>query len=103
MSEAQLVQIDSSRWRLQGSLSLSNVAGLAAEGRRLVEQAGPVELDLAEVRYSSSAGVALLLEWQEQIHRAGGQLRLSNCPDALWRIADFSNVGGLLGIKPLDG
>lgn len=103
MSEARLIQADSGRWRLQGSLSLSSVAELAAEGRRLVEQIGPVELDLAEVRYSSSAGVALLLEWQEQVHRAGGQLHLRNCPDALWRIADFSNVGGLLGIEPQHG
>jgi len=99
MNEASLNQIGPRRWQLEGSLSLSSVADLAAEGERLAATGGRIELDLAGVHHSSSAAVALLLEWCEQIGAAGGQLQLLNCPEALRRIADFSNVDALLGLS----
>jgi ABC-type transporter Mla MlaB component len=99
MNEANLNQIDPDRWQLDGSLTLSGVAAIAAEGERLAATGGPIELDLAGIHHSSSAAVALLLEWHEQIRLAGGQLHLLNCPEALRRIAEFSNVDGLLGLS----
>ena len=100
MSKARLERLAAGRWRLDGGLTLASVADLIAQGPRLAADGGDVELDLAGVDNSSSAGVALLLEWLEQIHRVGGKLRLHNCPAALARIAEFSNVDGLLGLDP---
>ena len=98
MSAAQLQRVAAGRWRLGGGLTLASVAELAAEGRRPAADGGGVALDLADLDNSSSAGVALLLEWREQLHRRGVTLRLDNCPAALARIAEFSNVDGLLGL-----
>ena len=98
MSTACLERLAAGRWRLEGGLTLASVGDLIAQGPRLAADGGDVELDLAGVDNSSSAGVALLLEWLEQIHRVGGKLRLENCPGALVRIAKFSNVDGLLGL-----
>jgi len=98
MSEVSLDQVDLGRWRLEGSLTLATVTDLAAQGKRLAASGGTIELDLAGIHHSSSAAVALLLEWQEQMHRSAGQLHLRNCPEALRRIAEFSNVDGLLGL-----
>jgi phospholipid transport system transporter-binding protein len=98
MSTARLQRLAAERWRLEGGLTLASVGELIAEGPHLAADGGDVELDLAAVDNSSSAGVALLLEWREQLHRAGGTLRLHNCPAALARIAEFSNVDGILGL-----
>ncbi len=98
MSAARLERLAAGRWRLGGPLTLASVPALVGEASRLVADGDDVELDLAGVDHSSSAGVALLLEWRERLHRVGRQLRLHNCPAALARIAEFSNVDGLLGL-----
>jgi phospholipid transport system transporter-binding protein len=98
MIEAKLNRINPGHWQLEGSLTLASVADLAAAGKRLAAGGKVIELDLAGIHQGSSAAVALLLEWKEQICRAGGQLQLRNCPEALRRIAEFSNVDGLLGL-----
>jgi len=98
VSTASLERLAAGHWRLDGGLTLASVGDLIAEGPRLAADGGDVQLDLAGVDKSSSAGVALLLEWLEQVHRVGGKLRLHNSPAALVRIAEFSNVDGLLGL-----
>jgi phospholipid transport system transporter-binding protein len=99
MNEANLNQLGPGLWQLDGSLTLSGVAALAAEGERLAANGEHIELDLAGIHHSSSAGVALLLEWYEQVRMAGGQLHLRHCPEALRRIAELSNVDALLGLS----
>jgi phospholipid transport system transporter-binding protein len=95
---AELTETAPGRFRIDGDLSLSGVAALARTGRRLAAAGGPVEVDLGGVGQGSSAAVALLLDWTDQVRRAGGTLRFTNWPEPLVRIADFSNVDGLLGI-----
>ncbi|TVQ89855.1 MAG: STAS domain-containing protein [Chromatiaceae bacterium] len=90
------------RYHLCGDLDLAAVAGLARAGRLLATAAAaaPVEVDLGGVGRSSSAAVALLLEWTEQVRQRGGRLHFTNWPAALVRIAGLSNVDGLLGCDP---
>ena len=100
MSTARLHELGPGRWRLEGELTLDTVAPLAKEGTRLAAAGSDCEIDLGGIDQSSSAAVALLLEWQGQVRRAGGRLLLHNAPDALARIAAFSNVDTLLGLQP---
>jgi ABC-type transporter Mla MlaB component len=115
MSSARIEAIVPGRWRISGQLTLSTVAALAAEGKRLAAggkkpAAGgskttpatdaDVQIDLADVEQGSSAGVALLLELQQEILHAGGRLSLRNVPESIERIAELSNVDSLLGIGP---
>jgi anti-anti-sigma factor len=99
MSGIRLRQVEPGRWRLDGSLTLAGVADLAAGSAPCAPAGEVAELDLGGVDHFSSAAVALLLQWREQLLQAGGRLRLHNCPDALRRIAAFSNVDGLLGLS----
>jgi len=102
-----LTEIGPRQFALEGSLSLSTVPALARQGTRLLKalrskpetEAVSVEIDLSGVKRSSSAGIALLLEWVEQAGRNGIELRFRNWPEALVRIATFSNVEELLGIE----
>lgn len=99
---AALKRIAPGRFRLEGDLDLTTVAALARAGRQLAagtETApGPVEVDLGGVGRASSAAIALLLEWLEQAAAGGVKLEFRNWPEALVRIADFSNVDTLLGV-----
>ncbi|KAA6186047.1 STAS domain-containing protein [Thiohalocapsa marina] len=115
-AEARIVETAPGRWRLSGNLGLDGVTALADQGRRLVagvgqardqlrdqavSDAAEIRIDLAGVSHASSAAVALLLHWRQQVSAAGGRLQLQQVPDALARIAAFSNVDGLLGVGPV--
>jgi phospholipid transport system transporter-binding protein len=95
---AALKRVAPGRFRVEGDLDLTTVAALARAGRQLAAGAetapGPVEVDLSGV----SAAIALLLEWLEQAAAGGVRLEFRNWPEALVRIADFSNVDALLGV-----
>lgn len=111
---AALTDIAPGRFRLEGNIDLAAVAALVRETSRLLpmrpngrrpwtapvanHQVATVELDLGGIGQGSSAAVALLLEWTDQVQRNGGRLVFRNWPAPLVRIADFSNVDGLLGI-----
>ncbi|WP_058555783.1 lipid asymmetry maintenance protein MlaB [Thiohalocapsa sp. ML1] len=95
--DARLTQTGPGCWRLDGDLTLAAVAALAAQ-MPTADAAGQVTLDLAGVGRASSAGVALLLQWQAMLRPAGKVLLLHNAPAALGRLAELANVDGLLGL-----
>jgi ABC-type transporter Mla MlaB component len=107
--QAALTALDSGHYRLQGRLDLNAIPELAKQAGRLLPfgrrpSAAPppprIEIDLGGIDQSTSAAVALLLEWTEQAAHQRIELVLSNWPPALARIAAFSNVDGLLGLGP---
>lgn len=104
------MEVGPCQFALRGSLNLSTVPALARQGGRLLKalrakpEAEPlsVEIDLSGVKRSSSAGIALLLDWVDQASRDGIELHFRNWPDALVRIATFSNVEDLLKIEAVE-
>lgn len=98
---AQLTSLGDGQWQLTGDLTLTAVGELAAEQPTPGDDARAV-LDLGGVRQPSSAGVALLLEWQAALRAADANLVLQNVPPAIERLATLSNVGALLGLGELN-
>ncbi|MCF7985180.1 MAG: STAS domain-containing protein [Thiohalocapsa sp.] len=98
-SKVALVELEPGHWRLEGDLDLAGVGLLAREGSRLAAGGADVTLDLGGISQGSSAAVALLLEWHDQVRAGGGHLRLRGWSDALIRIATLSNVDDLLDIE----
>ena len=94
---ASLTQVAAGHWRLTGDLGLAQVAALAS-GPAPSADAGELRLDLAGVRRTSSAAVALLLEWLARLQACGARLTLVDAPKSLYRLAALSNVDGLLGL-----
>ncbi len=102
-----LTETGPGQFALSGSLTLSKIPTLARQGRRLLKtvrrrsQGEPVsvEIDLGAIERSSSAGIALLLDWVDQAGRDGIGIQFRRWPEALARIAALSNVAGLLGIE----
>jgi len=62
----------------------------------------PLRLDLSDVEAIDSAGLALLLEWQQRLEEAGGSLVVVSPPAALVRLARISGVDTLLNIETND-
>lgn len=104
---AELIELEPDRFALTGTLDLGAVTRLAKQGRRLIRSDRPqypslgrdrIEIDLGGVGRSSSAAIALLLEWVDLAAQNRIELRFCNWPTALVRIAAFSNVDDVLGI-----
>ncbi len=100
MSEALLQHLGDGRFNLSGPMDHGSVVGLLAQGEREFQVHDRIELDLSDVTRANSVGLALLLEWMDGLRVRGGELSLSNLPEALADIARISNVYELL---PLAG
>ncbi|MBB1075884.1 STAS domain-containing protein [Rhodoferax sp. 4810] len=95
---AELIQRDAGQFQLCGDLTLASVGLLARDTKRLFTAASNLTIDLSGIQQVHSAGLALLLDWQQQASRTGCQLKYVNWPVALVRIAALSNLDTLLGL-----
>jgi len=101
MTEATLVASgNEGRFVLSGNVSLSNARSLWQQGGKLLRGHGSLEIDLARVARSDSAGVALLVAWAREAAAAGQQIRFSNIPEQMRAIATACGVAAIL---PFDG
>jgi phospholipid transport system transporter-binding protein len=83
-------------WALTGDLSFASVPKLLSESQRVIDFSGNINISLKDIDHADSAGLALLLEWLDLSHTAGGNLSFSQLPKALLDIARASNVEALL-------
>ena len=74
------------QFRLAGTLDFSSVAELLATDPGWPAGA-EIHIDLADVRHSNSAGLALLLEWMQKAQQKGRQIKYHNVPEQLLVIA----------------
>lgn len=94
MSEAS-VTVNADTLTVAGVLDFTSVLSVQALGHQFIqESAGPVcHLDLAAVTYSSSVGVALLLDWLRAAQALGKSLLIQNMP------ADMAALVGVSGLQ----
>lgn len=80
--------------RLAGTLDADSVLALHQPGRDWLATApASCRVDLGAVDYSSSAGVALLLDWLRVATAAGKQLSFANLP---------AQMGSIIGVSGLE-
>ena len=88
--------------RLRGEVDMLTANGIAAEGRRLLEQAHPgadLVVDLRDVTFLDSSGLSALVQLRRDVVANGGALVLSDVPD---RIRALLQVSGLAGVFVTD-
>ena len=95
---ASLQRLRDGRWRLTGTLDFESVVDLRPRLREALTRDADVELDLSGVTRANSAGLALLLQWQEDARRSGANLAVRNAPAALADLAGLSNLRELLSL-----
>jgi len=84
------------RLRLTGELDFSSVASLQPRLKELLQQGDQIDLDLSGVSRTNSAGLALLLQWQQDAAAAGASLNIRHAPQALFDLAQLSNLHRVL-------
>ncbi|ALP54578.1 hypothetical protein Tel_16255 [Candidatus Tenderia electrophaga] len=84
---------------LGGELSFATVPDLVGAGARLFDDAAEVEVDLAEVGRSDSAGLALLVSWMRLARRHDKRLSFHQVPEQLVGLAKVSGVAQLLALE----
>lgn len=96
MTDIQLTVQETGEFLITGALDFTTVDALLSHTARLFTGADPVVLDLAGVNHANSAGLALLLEWQDRAQRLKRRVQVRNMPVALADIARLSNCLSIL-------
>lgn len=93
--------IDGATLSVAGVLDFDSVVSLQAQGQQWIETTAPTQftLDLTAVQYSSSAGLALLLDWMRAAATSGKQVRLSGMPTDMSALAHVSGLEDILALS----
>jgi len=98
MAGTAALAMDGATLTVSGVLDFDTVVALQTQGQHWIETAAPAQftLDLAAVQYSSSAGLALLLDWMRAAATNGKQARLSGMPADMRALAHVSGLEEML-------
>lgn len=96
VKSARLIQQSPSQWKLEGRLTYEVVPTLEPLLKAQIGEQGRLELNLASIEYCDSAGLALLLEWQNDLLQKSICLFYLQIPEQMARLAQVSNVLHLL-------
>lgn len=83
-------------YRLSGCFGFATAAAALARGEREFAAHSQVELDLAGVTATDSAGLAVLLAWVDGARKRGHRLRYVQLPEQLLGIAKITETAALL-------
>ncbi len=80
-------------YEIRGELTFQTVPQYFGHTARMFRGAnGPVTVDLAGVTLADSAGIALLVEWQQQARAANRALQFANIPEQVRKIIHVSGL-----------
>ena len=90
------INSDSEGFAVQGHLTAASVMGLLGESAMLFDFHSHVSVNLGQVERASSAGLALLLEWQRLAQQSGGSMDFRQVPKNLLTLAQLSDLDEVL-------
>lgn len=90
---------ENGRLKVSGELTFSSVSALLAESLSYFKSQDELQIDLAGVARSDTAGVALLVEWMHIAKQRDAQLFFSNIPEQMWAIIEVSDLGQRLPLS----
>ena len=100
MSKFSLMRdADTNRIHLKGELSFKTVNTILNEAQDIFLAAKELDIDLAGVTRSDSAGLALLVEWMRIASATSRPISFRNVPAQMMAIAGTSGLDKLLPIK----
>ena len=84
---------------LAGVLDFTTANGALESVQELIESNPKLEINLAGVTQSNSAGLALMIEWLAVARRENHIVTFSDIPVALQQLADVCQVDSLIGLQ----
>jgi phospholipid transport system transporter-binding protein len=96
MSDFELKDLDDGRFALSGDMNFETAERILKASEDLFEEHTQIQIDLAGVADTDSAGLALLLEWITWANHTVREIRFENIPERILAIARTTEVDGLL-------
>ena len=96
MSSYKLKNLGGGRFTLSGRMAFDTAAQILRESEALFEEHTRIEVDLASVDETDSAGLALLLEWITWANHTVREIRFTEMPEKIEAIARTTEVDHLL-------
>lgn len=99
---ARLEALGNGRFKVYGAMNAETVTELLKRSADAFKDAGPLEIDLANVPEGDSAGLALMIEWLRLARQRQQTIHFKNVPEQIAALARISEVAELLdcGGKP---
>ncbi len=98
MRDFQVQPLGEGRFLLSGSLTFDNVPDIWRETRALLSSHRRLAFDLSGIQRTTSAGLALLIEWLRLARREGKALRYLNVPGQMRALIQVSDLEAILPI-----
>ncbi|MCX4187954.1 STAS domain-containing protein [Methylophaga sp. OBS4] len=86
-------------FRVSGELSLDSAAAAMTAAEDLFNSTAELDIDLAEVSRSDSAGLALLIAWMRQAKQSEKTISFRHLPAQMLAIAKASGLDEFLPLK----
>jgi len=96
MSIFAVNQLDSATIQLTGTLNFDTVPALCSQLMQLLPTLDPIVLDLSQVNFCDSSGVALMLECLRQAKAMQKKITFVHVPKQMQSIATMTGVADLL-------
>lgn len=96
MGEFVLKDLGDGHFTLSGEMSFDTAERILQASEQPFEEHTRLEIDLAGVTMSDSAGLALLLEWVTWANHTVREIRFSGMPERVLAIAKTTEVDALL-------
>lgn len=96
MAEYVLEDKGDGKFSLSGEMTFATAERILRASEKVFPEHASLEIDLAAVTESDSAGLALLLEWVTWANHTIREIRFSSMPDRIMAIANTTEVEGLL-------
>ena len=92
MNENGITARDKSVFEVNGQVTFQTVPQFLAQTDKWLKGAGKLTIDMHGVTHTDSAGLALLIEWQQLARNAGREIVFTNMPE---QMRDLIRVNGL--------
>ena len=96
MSDYELKDLGDGRFSLSGEMTFETAERILLSSEEPFEQHTRIEVDLAGVDKSDSAGLALLLEWITWSNHTVREIRFLSMPERVLAIAKTTEIDHLL-------
>ena len=98
MSDAVLEKVGEGQFKLSGDMIFKTANALLKTSCAQFEDQKNLTIDMAGVRSTDTAGLALMIEWVRHTLGTGKQIRFTSVPAQLLALAEISDVQELLPI-----
>ena len=90
---------EASCFRIEGDLTLATVTDVMEQAAPLFANAAEITVDLAKVKHSDSAGLAILIEWMRVAAAASKPIVFLQLPRQMMAIAETTGLTAILPLK----